>query len=78
MALVRSLAPAGAGERRRVHGEVECGYTVFEAGGERYLQIDTYGSNEREIPGKVSQTIQLDEHGARQLKKLIEQSFPGI
>jgi hypothetical protein len=76
--LVKRFAPAGAGNRGRVHGEVECGYTAFEREGRRYLQLDTYGSNDRAIPGKVSQSIQLDEDGARELKRLIQQSFPGV
>ena len=78
MALIQSFAPAGAGNRGRVHGGVECGYTACESGGNRYLQLDTYGSDERAIPGKVSQSIQLDEAAARELKRLIQQNFPGI
>src|SRR5262249_55470077 len=78
LALIKVFAPAGAGNRGRVHGEVECGYTAFETGGKTYLQLDTYGSNERAIPGKVSQSIQLDEEAATQLKHLLEQTFPGI
>jgi hypothetical protein len=50
LALIKSFMPAGAGNRGRVHGEVECGYTAFERGGKQYLQLDTYGSNERAIP----------------------------
>jgi hypothetical protein len=78
MVLITSFVPAGAGNRGRVHGAVECGYSAFESGGKQYLQLDTYGSNERAIPGKVSQTIQLDESAALRLKGLIEQTFPGI
>lgn len=65
-------------ERNSVHGSVECGYTVFEDGGVRYLQLDTYGSRERQIPGKTSQTIQLNAQSAGQLKDLIEKAFPGL
>jgi hypothetical protein len=43
-----------------------------------YLQLDTYGSQQRVIPGKVSQTIQLDVQSARELKRLLERTFPGI
>jgi hypothetical protein len=78
VALIKVFAPAGAGDRGRVHGEVECGYTAFESGGKTYLQLDTYGSSERAIPGKVSQSIQLDEEAARQLKRLLRHTFPGI
>jgi len=78
MALITTFEPIGAGARGRVHGEVECGWAIFDSGGRRYLQLDTYGSQTRAIAGKVSQTLQLDEEGARQLKKLIEQAFPGV
>ena len=33
------------------------------------LQIDTYGRETREIPGKKSQTIQLDRQGASHLRR---------
>ena len=63
VALVRRFSQVTMGERQRVHGEVECGFSTFERDGNRYLQLDTYGWPERAIPGKVSQTIQLDEEG---------------
>jgi hypothetical protein len=78
MALITSFEPIGAAGSGRVHGEVECGWAVFESCGRRYLQLDTYGSRTRAIPGKVSQTIQVDEEGARKLKRLIAQAFPGL
>lgn len=65
-------------ERNHAHGAVDCGYTVFEADGERYLQLDTYGSAERQILGKTSQSIQLNAQSAEQLKALIGQTFPGV
>jgi hypothetical protein len=78
VALIRQFSPAGAGNRGRVHGEVECGFSSFESRGRMYLQLDTYGSQRRVIPGKVSQTIQLDVQSARELKRLLERTFPGI
>jgi hypothetical protein len=30
------------------------------------------------MPDKVSQVIHLDESGARELKRILESSFPGI
>ena len=65
-------------ERNQVHGVVECGYTVFEEGGSRYLQLDTYGSQERQIRGKTSQSIQLNAASAAELRALIEKTFPEI
>ena len=78
VALVRTFEPSRSEARRRVHGEVDCGFATFEVGGRRYLQLDTYGSTERAIPGKTSQSLQLDESGARRLKRLIEATFPDV
>ena len=65
-------------ERASVHGSVECGYTIFEDRGVRYLQLDTFGSAERQIPGKTSQSIQLNAQAAAQLAELIAKAFPKI
>lgn len=62
----------------RVHQPVECGYAAADVGGQRVLQLETYGSRDREMPGKVSQSLQLDEDGARKLKRILEAAFPGI
>ena len=42
------------------------------------LHLETYGSSSRAIPGKVSQSLQLDRDGARQLRDLIDQAFPDL
>ena len=65
-------------EPRRVHGAVVCGYAATYINGERILQLETYGSPGRKMPETVSQSIQLTEAGARQLKTILERSFPGI
>lgn len=43
----------------KIHGAVTCGYRWFDVNGRRILQLDTYGSNERAVPGKVSQSMGL-------------------
>lgn len=65
-------------EPTRVHAPVTCGYRAVDIGWRRVLQLETYGSKDRQVPEKVSQVIQLDADGARELKRIIEQSFPGI
>ena len=35
--------------------------------GKTLVQLDTHGSTDREIPGKLSQTLQLDEKAALEL-----------
>jgi hypothetical protein len=63
-------------EPRRVHDAVVCGWAVREINGRRVVQLETYGSRDREFPDKVSQSIQLDADGARQLKRILEYAFP--
>ena len=63
-------------EPTRVHADVLCGYAFADVGSRRILQLETYGSSERQIPGKVSQSLQLDEERARELKRIIEHAFP--
>lgn len=66
-------------ERQRVHDVVACGYSVFVADdGSRYLQLDTYGRPERKFVGDASQSLQVDRAAAARLKKLLEESFPGL
>jgi hypothetical protein len=46
-------------------------YTSFERDGRVILQIDTYGRDSRQVPGKQSQTIQLDREGAEALYNIL-------
>jgi hypothetical protein len=39
-------------DTNQVHGEVECGYTIFDRGGSTFLQLDTYGLRGRKFQGK--------------------------
>ena len=42
---------------------------------EKIMQINTYGSNDRQMPDKLSQTFQLDSKSARQLWEIIGREF---
>lgn len=46
--------------------------------GEQYLQLVTFGSDERQNVGTGSQNIRMDEARAAQLIDIILQAFPGI
>ena len=66
-------------DRQSEHGEVECAYSIFTAeDGRKYVQLETFGSKERKIPGKTSQAIQLNEASAGDLKRIIEETFPRL
>ncbi|WP_300435675.1 hypothetical protein [uncultured Mameliella sp.] len=61
--------------RPSLHKAVEATYSVFEVSGEKVLQLDSYGSPNRALPGKVSQSLQLDEKAAKQLFEILRQDF---
>lgn len=65
-------------DRDSVHKPVLCGWRKFNVDGQVFLQLDTYGSEERQIPNKVSQSIQLDREGAATLLKLIRDTFGAL
>ena len=74
MAIVRNLKfQPLEGESR--HSETECTYTIVNAAGGPYLQIDTYGSRQRRIPGKKSQSIRFAPEAVEQLKTILTRRF---
>lgn len=71
MALIKSLNK-GMKERDSVHNITECKYFIFtDINGSKILQLDTYGSDKRKIPGKVSQSIQFSSEAIEQLKEIL-------
>ena len=74
MVLVRKFSKLEL-ERSQLHGEVEAKYAVFERDGKGFVQINTYGSVDRQIPGQMSQTIQLDKEGAEALVGILKRTF---
>lgn len=76
MAFVESFEPVRK-ERQSVHKPTRCGYSIFrDAQGNRYLQLDTYGSHDRELTGKMSQSLQFNAVSAIELRALIDKTFP--
>lgn len=74
MALIRTFE-ARVIERRTVHDEIPAAYSAFTIDGRRLVQIDTFGREVRQHPGKKSQTIQLDRDGAHTLVEILKQEF---
>ena len=56
----------------RVHARVK---TFGDGTDGPIVQIDTFGSPDREIPGKLSQTIQLDRNTGRQLLAVLQEAY---
>ena len=62
-------------ERNTIHEKVYATYSTFDSYGEHYVQIDTYDRSDREQPGKISQSIQLDKEMASYLVDLLKREF---
>jgi hypothetical protein len=72
MAIIRKLEPATL-ERESMHTEADCTYTIVaDEQGKKSLQIDTYGSATRKIPGKKSQSIRFSPEPIEQLRSIPE------
>lgn len=78
MAKIARFEGSPPAEQTRRHTDVLCGYRTVRFGDETLLQLDTYGSAERRIPGKTSQSLQLDATAAAELVRIIAATFPGV
>jgi hypothetical protein len=74
MALIKAFEHKSM-DRNSIHGGINATYTTFERDGRKFIQVDNYGSAEREIPGKKSQTFQLDVNYARELFDILRDCF---
>lgn len=62
-------------ERNSIHRPTTATYTSFILQDKRYFQIDTYGSDDRIMPEKISQSIQFDEETAKVIVDLLKKEF---
>lgn len=62
-------------DRNTIHEKVYTTYSTFNSCGKHYVQIDTYGRSDRAQPGKISQSIQLDELSAKYLFELLKKEY---
>ena len=74
MALIKAFEEKRR-DRQSIHDAIDATNSVFERDGRTFVQIDTYGRAERETPGKISQSIQLDERSARALFDILRETF---
>ena len=74
MAIVRKLVIQQL-EQGSQHSETECTYTIVREHDGTYLQIDTYGSRQRRIPGKKRQSIRFAPEASEQLKDILAKHF---
>jgi len=74
LAIVRKLERLEL-EKDSSHSEADCTYDIIVYGGEKFLQIDTYGSKQRKFLGKKSQSIRFSKSAIEQLKLILKDNF---
>jgi len=62
-------------ERYSIHKPAAATFSSYDIGGVKYVQIDTYGTKDRVMPEKVSQSIQIDKEMAIALITVLKQEF---
>lgn len=77
MARITSFTELESGTAK-AHSTVDCGYKILTSPTGGLLQLDTYGSADRQFEGKVSQSIQLEEEAAKELLHILLRSFPSL
>ena len=77
MAFITRFIPVSK-ERLTLHSETDCGYAIGEVNGNRVLVLETYGTTARKMPGKISQSVQLDISSARALLQVLLSAFPDL
>lgn len=78
MALIEDFTEVNK-DRPKVHKPTHAGHFSFIGPGDkRYFVVETYGSEDRQFPDKLSQSIQLDEKGAAHLIRLLRTAFPNL
>jgi hypothetical protein len=74
MARIETFIPKKL-DRVTLHDPISADVICFERDGRKLLQINTSGRKSREMPGKISQSIQLDEKSAAQLFQMLKEHF---
>lgn len=76
MAVIRKLEKITL-DKDSTHTETDATYSIVQSEGESYLQIDTYGSKDRKMEGKKSQSIRLSTEAIDQLQSIIKKNKLG-
>jgi hypothetical protein len=54
------------------HSDVECGFAFVSYEGEPAVLLETYGSSDRAMPGKTSQSLLIDRVSAGRLIAILQ------
>ena len=78
MALVNHIEPITLSVEAP-HTAVDCTFAIIrDREGQKYLQLDTYGSAERKLTGKKSQSLRLSPEAVRELASIIAANYPEV
>ena len=69
MALIKKIIKET--RNAKLHNEVEATYNIVVNNSESYIQINTFGSDNRAIKGKVSQSIQLSQEVIKEINQIL-------
>jgi hypothetical protein len=76
MAFVTAIRRSDRQTLRIQPSNTVCGYAVADLGdGRLVLQLDSYGSETRDVQGAASQTLQFDRDRARELWSILGREF---
>lgn len=79
MAVINEFHQVPSNGPARSRTQVSCGHRTLDLlDGTRAVQLVTYGSEERKLTGKASQTIELDRRRAAELIDILRRAFPGL
>jgi len=76
MATIRSL-DLKVPERSLKQGDAKCSIILGDIDGQKFLQLDSYGSSGRQFVGKRSQSMRLTKSAFDQLVRLGQSHFYG-
>ena len=77
MAYIRKLHRVEQGRQRQQFEAIDGEFIALDFDGQRFIQINTSGSSNRQEHGKQSQNIRLDRQAFEQLVKLGNAHFKG-
>jgi hypothetical protein len=76
MATIRNL-DLKVPERSLKQADAKCSIILGDVDGERFVQLDSYGSSDRQFVGKRSQSMRLTKTAFDQLVRLGQSHFYG-
>ena len=76
MATIRNLE-VKVPERSLKQGDAKCSIILGDLDGERFIQLDSYGSSDRQFVGKRSQSMRLTKSAFDQLVRHGQTHFYG-